>query len=533
MKIHFTNMTVLSKFILRRDRVRIPIWIIFIVGISISVAMAFPSIYPPGPERDILAQTLENPAMVSMIGPSYSQGDYHMGAVMAHQMFLFTAIAVAIMNILLVIRYTRGDEELGRVELIRSLPVGKLSNAGATLVVLILANIVIAISLAVGLGVLGLEGIDWTGSLLYGTSLGVIGIVFATITTFIAQLTETSRAALGFSFTILGLSYLMRAIGDVGSELLSLISPLGVILRTQVYVNNYWWPVFVLLVISVLFAYFAFRLSLSRDLEAGVIAAKPGRKSASTYLRGPLGLTLRLQKIIIIGWAIGMFVLGASYGSVFGDLDAFFKTSDIFELLLPGIEGFSLTDQFVTTLLAVMTMIGAIPVLLTVLKIRSEEQLNRTEHILSRAVSRWNLLGSYLITSVLMSVLVQFAAAFGLWLAISVVLEDAYDLIWILKGAFAYLPILWITLGFATLLIGFVPKLSSVVWVHLGYTFFVIYLGGLLKLPKWMAKLTPFGYIPDVPLEQMGVLRIIIMLFIAIILNGLGLLGYRKRDIQG
>lgn len=533
MKAHFANMIVLSTFMLRRDRVRIPIWVISIVGISIAVALSFPGIYPPGPARDILAQTLENPAMVSMIGPSYGQNDYHMGAVMAHQMFLFTAIAVAIMNILLAIRHTRSDEELGRVELVRSLPVGRLTNAGATLYVLSLTNIVIAISLTVGLGVLGLEGMGWSGSFLYGMSLAVIGTFFAATTVFIAQLTETSRGAFGFSFSFLGISYLLRAIGDVSSEVLSLISPLGLILRTQVYVNNCWWPILVLLVISAAFTWLAFRFSINRDLGAGLIATKPGRVAASPCLKCPLGLTLRLQKITIIGWTIGMFVLGASYGSVFGDLDAFFKTSDIFELLLPGTAGFSLTDQFIATLLSVITMIGAIPVLLIFLKIKSEEQLGRTEHLLTRVVFRWNLLGSYLITAIFMSIAVQLAATLGLWFAISTVLEDAYALKWILKGAFSYLPILWITLGFAVLLFGFIPRLSGVVWIHLGYTFFVIYLGGLLKLPRWMGKLTPFGYIPHVPLETMGFQRVIFMLILAIILIGIGFLGYQKRDVQG
>lgn len=528
----FTNTSLLAKFIWRRDRARIPIWIISIVGVSIMVAAAFPGLYPPGPERDILAETLKNPAMVAMIGPSYGS-NYHMGAVMAHQMLLFTALAVGIMNILLAIRHTRSDEENGRIEVIRSLPVGKLANAGATLLVLTLANLALAILMAVSLGALGLEGMNWPGSLLYGAVLGVAGIFFASATIFIAQLTESSRAAMGLSFGLLGLSYLLRAIGDISNETLSLISPLGLILRTEVYVNNYWWPILLILVASGLLALLAFRLNSIRDLETGFIAAKPGRLTASKCLQSPLGLALRIQRTTIIGWAIGMYVLGASYGSVFGDLDAFFQTSDIFELILPGTDGFSLTDQFTATLLAVLAMIGTIPILLTMLKLKSEEQANRTEHLLARAVSRWQLMGSYLVIGLGTSLLMQVMAVLGLWSAATSVMAEPFGLWWLLRGGLAYLPVLWIMVGLAAVIIGFIPKLAGFIWLYLGYTFFVIYFGGLLQVPKWMTKITPFGYVPDVPLETMNASLAITFVLIAAGLAFLGMIGYRKRDIYG
>ncbi len=533
MRSRFTNMGILTRFGLRRERVGIPIWIISIIGVSVAVALAFPAIYPPGPERDVVAETLQNPAMISMIGPAYGIRNYHMGAVMAHQMLLFTAVAVAIMNILLGVRHTRNDEELGRTELIRSLPVGGLSSAGAALLMLALTNLTLTLGLAVGLGVLGLEGMDWPGSILYGVAVGVSGMFFAAAAVLIAQVTETSRGAMGFSFVFLGLSYLLRAVGDVGAEVLSLVSPLGLVLRAQVYVNNYWWPIFILFAVGVLFVCVAFCLNARRDLGAGLIVARPGRVGASPYLRGPLGLALRLQRVTLISWAVGMLVLGAAYGSVFADIDAFFQTSDIFELLLPSVEGFSLTEQFATTLLAVMAMIGLIPVLLTVLKLRSEEQRNRTELLLAQPIRRSCLMGSYLMVAAVTSLVMQLLSVFGLWLATSAVMAEPLHFGWLLKGALAYLPVYWVTIGLAATLVSFIPEFAGLIWLHLGYTFFVVYLGGLLRVPSWMVKLTVFGYVPDVPLESMGVLRVVILLLTAAVFIALGLLGYLRRDVHG
>ncbi len=74
-----------------------------------------------------------------------------------------------------------------------------------------------------------------------------------------------------------------------------------------------------------------------------------------------------------------MFVLGVSYGSVLGDLEAFIEGIEMMEEMLPSIEGFTLTEQFITMLMAIMAMISTIPALMAVLKIVSEEKKNRID----------------------------------------------------------------------------------------------------------------------------------------------------------
>ena len=73
------------------------------------------------------ALTANNPSMVAMLGPGYELEDYNLGTAFAMDMLIFTAIAAGIMNILLVGKSTRADEESGLTEVIRSLPIGRLS----------------------------------------------------------------------------------------------------------------------------------------------------------------------------------------------------------------------------------------------------------------------------------------------------------------------------------------------------------------------------------------------------------------------
>ncbi|MEG0260207.1 MAG: ABC transporter permease, partial [Lysinibacillus sp.] len=344
----YTNTWRLSSLIVKRDRIRMPIWLLSLSVLTFAVALSFSELYATEQDRQAIAETMKNPSMTAMVGPGYGLENYTAGAMMAHQMLLFTAVAVAIMSILLIARHTRADEEDGHIEMIRSLPTGRLSTLQAAIVVIFGANIVLALIIGLGLSVLNIESMSLEGSLIYGAALGATGLFFTALTAVFAQLSESSRGTIGLSFGALILAYLIRAVGDVGNETLSWFSPLGWIVGSQAFVNNYWWPIMLTVGIALILALLALYLNASRDLGSGFIPAKPGREHASTFLQSPFGLSLTLQRTGLIAWAIGIFILGASYGSVLGDLESFIKDIDMMGELLAPVEGFSLTEQFIT-----------------------------------------------------------------------------------------------------------------------------------------------------------------------------------------
>ncbi|MCF8008950.1 MAG: ABC-2 transporter permease [Halanaerobiales bacterium] len=528
----FSQTEKLIRFILRRDRIRILIWLLVLTTITLIIAPAYTQLFSTEKERLVMAETVQNPAMVAMLGPAYSLDNYTIGVMFASQMLLFTAIAVAIMNIFIVTRHTREDEENGRIEVIRSLPVGKLSNVTSATIVAIGVNILLSLIIGIGLWVLGIESMGFEGSLLYGSALGVVGIFFTAVTIIFVQLSESTRGTIGFSFFILGLAYLIRAIGDVGNETLSLFSPLGLILRTQIYANNNWWPIIITLITSFFILAIAFYLNSIRDLEAGFIPARSGRKKASIFLNNSLSLGLRLQRTAIISWIIGIFILGASYGSVMGDISSFIESNDMYRQLIIMGEGFSLTDQFITTIMSVIAIFCAIPSLLMILKLKKEEKKNRVEQLLARVVPRNKLLLSFLIISITMSFVTLSLAAVGMWSAGVSVMDDPISFIPIFKAGIVYLPALWIMIGLATLLLGFYSNGTVLTWLFLVYSFFVVYLGKLLQFPQWMEKLSPFGNIPQLPVEDMNWFKIISLTIIALIFIVTGFYGYNKRDIN-
>ncbi len=529
----FLNTGKYLRLLLRRDRIRLTIWLLSLTLLTVVVALAYTELTPTERERQAMAETMRNPAVTTMFGPGYGLDNYTYGAIMGHQMLLFTALIVAIMSILLVVRHTRGDEESGRIEMLRSLPFGRLSNLAATGLALFGANVLLALLVGLGLFATGIETIDLHGSLLYGACLGATGVFFAAVTALFAQLTESSRSTTGYSFAFLIAAYLIRAVGDVSHETLSWLSPFGWIVRTQVYVNNYWGPFWLTIAASLALMTLSLYLNAIRDLEASFIPAKPGRRTASVFLQSPLGLAWRLQRTTIISWVAGMFVLGASYGSVMGDMETYLNSMELLRDMLPAAEGFSLTEQFIPMLMAVISMVAAIPVLLMILKLRGEENRKRTEHLLASAVSRNNIMMSFFILSFIVSFLMLLFGATGMWSAAVAAMNDPVPFATLFKAAMVYLPALWVMIALAVLLTGLLPQGAGLTWLYLGYSFVVVYLGPLLKLPEWLVRLSPFGNIPRLPIEELDFTRLFLLTLIALTFTVRGFFGYNRRDIQG
>ncbi|ALX49308.1 ABC transporter permease [Lentibacillus amyloliquefaciens] len=523
----------LMGFMLRLDRLRIVIWLAALSFFTLVVPLAFSDLYPTQEESNTMAQTMENPAMTAMVGPG-NLDNYTVGAMTAHQMLLLTAVVVGLMNILLMNRHTRVDEEDGRQELVRALPVGKLANLNASFIMLAVVNGLLALITGFGLYALGIESMGLSGSLLYGLILGATGIFFAGLTALMAQITENARTTFGLTLALLLIAYLIRAVGDISNEALSWVSPLGWATAGQVYSDNHWWVLLLLAIGAILLMALAFYLNTIRDLEAGFLPSRPGRKHASQSLLSPIGLALRLQRTGIISWAVAMILVGVSYGSVMGDLESFFESNEALRQVFSTDAGTSsFTMQFVSVLMFVMALIATLPAVMALLKLNGEEKQNRLDHLLGRAVSRTRLVSGYLTIAVINGVVMLFLAVAGLWVAGASVTEEPFEFGKIIGAGLAFYPALLVMIGLAVFLIGFAPKLSSLVWLYLFYSFIVLYFGNMFQFPAWVSKLSPFGYIPELPVDEMEWMPVIILTVIAIGLAIVGMFGYRKRDIQG
>ena len=228
-----------------------------------------------------------------------------------------------------------------------------------------------------------------------------------------------------------------------------------------------------------------------------------------------------------------MLLVGISYGSVLGDLESFFTGNAILEQMLLSEAGTSLTEQFIPMLMVVMAILGTIPPLMAVNKLYGEEKNGRIEHLLGRSVSRTRLMVGYVILSAVNGFVMLSLTAIGLWAAGTTVMEEPFTFGTIYGAAVVYYPAVLVMIGVAAVLMGCVPRLHSLIWLYVLYSFVVIYLGGVFQFAGWVGKLSPYGHIPELPVAEMEVVPISILTALAIALMAIGVIGYNKRDIQG
>ncbi|MFE7064013.1 ABC transporter permease [Sutcliffiella sp. NPDC057660] len=528
----FAGTWTLLKFMMRRDRIQIPIWILGLTLTIFATLVSFDEMYPTKEGRQAIAVTMANPASIALTGPKLYLEDYIFGAMMSHQMLGMAGIVVALMSVFLVIRHTRKEEETGRAELIRASVIGRHAIGTAAFIWAIGVNLILALIVAFGLGALGVESVTMEGSFLFGAGLASVGLSFSALALVFAQVMEHAKAASGLGAGAVAVAFSMRAIGDLGESFLSWLSPIGWAQQTSAYVDNLWWPLLLSLGFTLILTAIAFPLSAKRDVGAGLIRPRRGRAEASSLLNGPLSLAFRLQRMNLLIWGFAMLLFGMSYGAFIGEAEEMFGSiGDSLDGMLPEMDGGVLADSFAAMFMTVAAMIGTIPALQSILKLRSEENAGRIDPLLSNAVSRTRLLWSYLVVALLSSLYLTLMAGVGMGITGSQSMEDSSYLGTLTLAGLSFTPALWVTIGLAVAIYGYFPRKTSFSWSLVGFAFFVVYLGGVLQLPEWVMNLSPFTHVPRIPAEDFEWLPLLGLTATAAALILAGWYGYRRRDI--
>src|SRR5690606_34797028 len=121
------------------------------------------------------------------------------------------------------------------------------------------------------------------GSWAMGASLAGIGIVFAAIAAITAQMFQSARASNSLAGAVIGVSFLVRGIGDamgtVATDGLSVasawptwFSPIGWGQQMHPFAEITWRPLILVVVAAVALSGLAFYLTAHRDVGLGIFA---------------------------------------------------------------------------------------------------------------------------------------------------------------------------------------------------------------------------------------------------------------------
>jgi ABC-2 type transport system permease protein len=516
----------LARFGVRRDRVWLPIWVAGIVFLVLSSASSVEGLYPTRADLTAAAAVVqENSTVIAMNGPAI--GLDTLGGRIVFEVGAFGYVVVALMNMFLIGRHTRADEESGRLELIRAAAVGRHAPIAAAFSLAAGANVVMGGTIAVGLVAMGLSA---GGSAAYGAALAAAGFAFAAIALVAAQLAEHTRTGYGITGAVIGVAFVLRAVGDAGNGVLSWLSPIGWGQAVRPYAGERWWALAVPLLCAAALCGASVALNNHRDLGAGHVQSKPGAPRATPALLRPFGLAVRLQRASLASWTVGMFLVGIAYGSIAKDIDDFIGDNEALADVLAQTGG-DLTDSYFATTILVMAVIGAGFAVQSSLRPRGEEVELRAEPVLATAQSRVVWAGSHIVVAAVGVTLIALAAGAGAGLAYGISISDFGQVPRLAGAALVHVPAAWVLVGVTVALFGLAPRAAKLAWAVFAVCALVATFGELLGLPSWLRNVSPFAHVPQVPAFAVEVVPLVVLAAVATVLTAGGLAGFRHRDV--
>ncbi|MCD9624335.1 ABC transporter permease [Rhabdothermincola salaria] len=519
----------LLRLIARRDRVRVLVWVVAITGLVLTSAASIIGLYDtPQSLAGYAAIAEDNATIIIQAGPGYGLDDPTTGSVLMNEVGIWTIIAVAIMSAFMVSRHTRAEEESDRAELLRSLPTGRHAASAATMVAALVTNAVVGAVVAVGLIA---SGLDATGSVAFGATLVGAGTVFAAVTLVTAQVASTSRASTGLAMVVLGLAFIIRAVGDVSGGALSWLSPIGWAQAIRAFAGERWWVLLLPLVASAGLLAVAVALAGRRDFGSGLLPQRVGRAEARSSLSSTFALSVRVLRGVVVGWAAGVVVLGVFYGIVADQAEQMLEDSPEMEDFFAQLGQGSIVDAFLSVSVLIMGLLAGGFVVAAVLRLHTEESAGRADPLLATPTPRRTWAASHLAASGLGMLVVLLAGGLATGIGAAISLGEPSRVLQLLGATLTMATGAAVMAGIAFLLWSVAPRWSLLAWALFAVPVVIGLLGEALGLPDWALNISPFQHVPAMPAASFALLPVAVLVVVSAALVATGLFALHRRDM--
>ncbi len=530
-----SGLTTMIRFMLRRDRWRLPLWVLGLAALTAYFANAIGTVMD---DEALASMTVfaQNPIMGLISGPGYGFDEITLPRFITGVYGVFLMLGAAMMNITTISRHTRVEEQTGRAELIRANVTGRNTQLIAALVVAVLMNAALSVLMTLAFRYSAAEPEPLASVFLFSLGVGAVGCVFAAVTAVSSQFSAFARAGSGIAGAVLAAAFVIRGLGDMSAvqdgdlKWLTWLSPLGWAQQTAPFVLDRWWPLILHLGLFAVLVPIAVRLQSKRDLAAGILADRLGRERAAASLSTPLGLALRLQRSNLVWWSVGVFTMGVVFGSFTGAMadSAAGMPPEIVDIM-GGAAG--IVDGYIGYMAMYFAMIITAYAVLAILGLRSEEQGVRTEPVLATAVGRSSWLLSWTCVTALGALWLMLLAGVGDGLGATISTGE-----WALFGPSvvghtAQTASVWVFLALALALYGFAPRLMALTWIVFVYSAVMTLFGQMLQLDEEVLDTSVFRHVGQYPAQDLSAEAVLILIGVAAVLVCLGVLGFRRRNL--
>ncbi|AKK29079.1 ABC transporter permease [Mycobacterium sp. EPa45] len=517
-----TGTVALVRFALRRDRIRLTVWVSVLTLMMIYAPNAIKLAYPDVAQRQARVNLLKTPAGIMLGGPMFGGNETDLGVMMANELTLTLIVAASILSVLTVIRHTRAEEESGAAELVLSSVVGRHARTAAAVILIVLVNAVLAVTMTIGMAACGFRIAD-TAAMCVGIT--AVASVFGALAALCAQLWRQARTASGAALAALAAAVLVRGAGDVidnSGSALSWLSPIAWAQQMRPFVALRWWPLGLLAVAAAALVVATVALESRREYDDGVLASS-GEYTRARPVGGVFGLQLVIHRGLTVGWAIGLLIAGAAFGSMTKSLLDAASGNELLARVLSA-QG---TDGVYTTMTQFLAAATTAYVVTVVLRLSRDEESGIGEVVLAGAVSRWTWLLSAVGAAMTGAAVLLACAGLGNGLGAGLTLGEPATIVRLTLAAMAFLPAMAVIASVAALAVAL--RQTGIGWLAVTFVVLALYLGALLRLPRWLIDASPVGR-TTAP-ASVSVVALSVMVATAVVLTLIAGALYRRRDV--
>lgn len=310
-----------------------------------------------------------------------------------------------------------------------------------------------------------------------------------------------------------------------------MINPLGWTYLTHPFTENNWVPLIFAVIFCLVAIGIAFFLEGKRDMGSGYLPEKEGKAHAKKSLLSIPGLFIKINKGIITAWLLAFVIIGAAYGSIYGDMAGFLESNEFVQQMFT-VSGISIEESFTSTIMLVMIFLVAILPINIVSKLFVEEKSQHLSQLFTTKVSR----AHFYWTTVALAI---FCGLFGILLAAGSLASTAiYSMDTssmsfsdFLVSGYNLLPAVLFYTGVTSLFLGWAPKWEKIVYVYLGYSFILSYFGDIVDLPEWFFNTSVENWLAHMPTDDFNSNAFFTVIVISVVFMLFGYLGYRQRDM--
>ncbi|WP_445166550.1 ABC transporter permease [Mycolicibacterium sp. Dal123E01] len=512
----------LVRFALRRDRTRLTVWISVLTLMMVYAPNAIKLAYPDDAQRLARVNLLKTPAGIMLGGPMFGGNETNLGVMMANELTLTLIVATSILSVLTVIRHTRAEEESGAAELVLSSIVGRHARTAAALVVIVLVNALLSVTMTIAMAASGFAVVD-TAAMCLGIT--AVATVFGALAALSAQLWRQARTATGASMAALAAAVLVRGAGDVidnSGSALSWFSPIAWAQQMRPFVALRWWPLALLAAVVVVLVVATVVAESRRQYDDGVLASS-GEHARARPVGGVFGLQLVIQRGLTAGWAVGLLIAGAAFGSMTKSLLDAAKGNELLARVL-STQG---TDGVYTTMTQFLAAATTAYVVAVVVRLHRDDESGIGEAVLAGSLSRWTWLLSAVGAALTGAAVLLACAGLGNGLGAGLTLGEPQTIVRLTLAALAFLPAMAVVAAVAAL--GVALRHPGIGWLAVTFVVGALYLGALLRLPHWLIDASPVGrtHAPS----SISVVTLGVMAVVAVVVTLIAGLIYRRRDV--